>query len=246
MEASLRHHGRERKDTLSQLSGVREGPLRRWPAFKMWRTIRSWTGREEKLGGKGQRQESGCYCLSGQLRCQSQAQTWNQVNTIFVSEKNISSRNLGQNHPHKEQTKLLLSSGFLLEYLLTGTLCTKCPFLWFLFPPSPSSSFSRTGKSRSWVALASLIFILLFPGFPRDWESRSLSPKNNVDSFCQSECRIWGRSHQVSTWRNRNCLGLVWGLDDIQFQSQILNLTLGNLSAWSSSNQILRLFLTST
>lgn len=33
-------------------------------------------------------------------------------------------------------------------------------YLWFLFPQSPWSSFSRTGKSTSWVLLASFILIL--------------------------------------------------------------------------------------
>ena len=116
-------------------------------------------------------------------------------------------------------------------------------YLWFSFPQSPSSPFSITEKSLTWVTLASLIFILL---------AQASLKTESAGVFLQSRMLTLPTNQNVgskvglakSTLRGIQDL-FVRDPNDMWFQSQILNLTIGDLSAWSSSNHILRLSVTS-
>lgn len=121
--------------------------------------------------------------------------------------------------------------------------------LWFLFPQSPSSSFSRIGKSMAWILLISLIFILLSLA-PLD----SLSPRRSLQSRVPTPPTSQNAGSKVGhagsapkgtvtvrAWWREACTA-----SSSDLQSWILNLTFSNFLAWSSSTHFLRLLLAST
>lgn len=109
-------------------------------------------------------------------------------------------------------------------------------YLWFVFPQSPSSSFSRAGKSMSWVLLASLILILeslasLENESPGGFlQSRVLAPPINQNVGCK------GGQARSGTLTARGCLWEAWMASNSYFQSWTLTLTLSDLLAQSPSN----------
>lgn len=109
-------------------------------------------------------------------------------------------------------------------------------YLWCLFPQSPSSSFSRAGKSMSWVLLASLILILKSPASLENenpggfLQSRVLAPPTNQNGRCK---RGQARSGTLTA---RDCLCQAWMASNSDLQSWTLTLTFSYLLAQRPSN----------